>query len=134
MARIDYKSQNRQYQYMRLSVAKTISELYPDIDQVAVEVCLDFHTAVCPTTPEDYKFTMNPDQKIHLYYDCPNRDCTGSGFDLTSVLEDCLRSKHEVTGTLRCNGKEDAKYVHASGCSCMTTCRYRMVPVVKGVI
>lgn len=131
MARIDYKSQNRQFQYMRQSVAKTISERYPDIDHVDVEVSLDFRTAVCPTTSEEHKFMMLPDHKIHLYYDCPNRDCTGSGFDLTSALEDCLRSRKEVTGSIRCNGKEDAKYAHASGCSCMTTCMYRMIPVVK---
>lgn len=55
----------------------------------------------------------------------------GSGFDLTSALEDCLRTKTEVQGSLRCNGKEDAKYAHASGCSCMTTCTYRLTPVVK---
>lgn len=116
---------------MRQSVAKTISERYPDIDYVDVEVCLDFQTWVCPTKPKEYKFTMMPDHKIHLYYDCPNRDCTGSGFDLTSALEDCLRSKKEMTGTLRRNGKEDAKYAHASGYSCMTTCMYRMIPVVK---
>ena len=42
MTKIDYKSQNRQYQYMRMSVAKTISERYPDIDHVDVEVVLDF--------------------------------------------------------------------------------------------
>lgn len=131
MARIDYKSQNRQYQYMRQSVAKTISERYPDIDHVDVEVSLDFQTAVCPTTPKEHKFMMLPDHKIHLYYDCPNRDCTGSGFDLTSALEDCLRSRKEVTGSIRCNGKEDSKYEHASGCSCMTTCTYKMMPVVK---
>lgn len=131
MARIDYKSLNRQHQYMMRDVARMISERYPDIDHVDVEVFLDFQTAVCPTTLEVHKFSMNPDHKIHLYYDCPNRDCTGSGFDLTSALEDCLRNKREVTGALRCNGKEDAKYAHASGCSCMTTCRYRMVPMVK---
>lgn len=131
MARIDYNSQNRLYQYRMLDVAKTISERYPDIDHVDVEVCLEFKTAVCPTTPREHKFTMEPNHKIHLYYDCPNRDCTGSGFDLTTVLEDCLRSKKEVTGTIRCNGKEDAKYAHASGCSCMTTCTYRMILVVS---
>lgn len=131
MARIDYKSQNRLSQCRMIDVAKMISERYPEIDHVDVEMCLDFHTAVCPTTPEAHKFSMNPDHKIHLYYDCPNRDCTGSGFDLTSALEDCLRNRHEVSGTLRCNGKEDAKYAHASGCSCMTTCMYRMKPVVK---
>ena len=131
MTKIDYKSQNRQYQYMRMSVAKTISERYPDIDHVDVEASLDFRTAVCPTTPKEHKFMMLPDHKIHLYYDCPNRDCTGSGFDFTSALEDCLRSKKEVTGSIRCNGKEDSKYEHASGCSCMTTCTYKLVPVVK---
>lgn len=93
MARIDYKSQNRQYQFMMRDIAQTISERYPEIDHVDVEVCLAFQTAVCPTTPEVHKFTMKPDHKIHLYYDCPNRDCTGNGFDLTSALENCLRSK-----------------------------------------
>lgn len=128
---MDYKSQNRQYQYMRMSMAKTISEHYPDIDHVDVEVCLDFLTWVCPTKPEEHTFTMKPDHKIHLYYDCPNRDCTGNGFDLTSALDECLRSRQEVSGIIRCDGKEDAKYEHASGCSCMTTCTYKFTPVLK---
>lgn len=131
MAKMDYKSQNRQYQYMRMSMAKTISDRYPDIDHVDVEVCLDFQTWVCPTKPVEHQFTMMPDHKVHLYYDCPNRDCTGSGFDLTSALDECLRSKQVVQGTRRCNGKEDAKYEHASGCSCMTTCTYKFMPVEK---
>lgn len=112
-------------------MAKTISERYPDIDYVDVEVCLDFQTWVCPTKPEEHTFTMMPDHKVLLYYDCPNRDCTGSGFDLTSVLDECLSSKQVVQGTLCCNGKEDAKYEHASGCSCMTSCTYKLAPVVK---
>lgn len=112
-------------------MAKTISEHYPDIDHVDVEVCLDFLTWVCPTKPEEHTFTMKPDHKIHLYYDCPNRDCTGNGFDLTSALDECLRSRQEVSGIIRCDGKEDAKYEHASGCSCMTTCTYKFTPVLK---
>lgn len=80
--------------------------------------------------PGNYRIGCLRKSGYHVIY-CPNRDCTGSGFDLTTVLEDCLRSKKEVTGTIRCNGKEDAKYAHASGCSCMTTCTYKMIPVVK---
>ena len=71
-------------------MAKSIEERYPYIDHVDVEVCLDFRTGVCPTKPEEHKFTMKPEHKIHLYYDCPNRDCTGNGFDLTSALDECL--------------------------------------------
>lgn len=131
MARTDYKSQNREFQHTRMAIARTISERYPDINHVDVEITLDFQTWVCSTKPEEHRFTMKPEHKVHLYYDCPNRDCTGSGFDLTSALEESLRSKEIVEGSLRCNGKEDAKYEHASGCSCMTTCTYRYVPVVK---
>ena len=131
MARIDYKSQNRECQYRMRDIARTIAEKYPEIEGVKIEVVLDFQTAVCPTKPEVYKFTMKPDHKIHLYYDCPNRDCTGSGFDLTFALEDCLRNKKEVQGILYCNGKEDVKYAHTSGCSCMTTCTYKFTLVIK---
>lgn len=131
MATKDYKSQNRLYQYGMRDIAKTISECYPNIDHVDIEVCMDFRTAVCQTTPEVHKFTINPDHKIHLYYNCPNKDCTGSGFDLTSALKDCLRNEKIVEGTLLCNGKEDVKYIHAIGCSCMTTCKYKMKPVGK---
>lgn len=51
MTRKIYKSQNREFQYMRMAMARTISECYPYIDYVDVEVCLDFQTWVCPTKP-----------------------------------------------------------------------------------
>lgn len=112
-----------------MRMARMISERYPDIDHVDVEMSLDFQTWVCPTKPEEHKFPMKPEHK-NIFTMIAQTEIVLAA-DLTSALEEYLRSKHDATGTLRCNGKEDAKYEHASGCSCMTTCIYKFTLVMK---
>lgn len=133
MSVINYKSRNLQLQHRLMIAAKTIAEQYPRIAYVDVEVVMHFHTSVCPTETvvQKHKYTLTPDSKIHIYFLCPNGDCTGHGFDLTSKLEECLREEHIIEGILNCDGKEDGKYIHAAGCSCLATCEYKLSPFLK---
>lgn len=39
-----------------------------------------------------------------------------------------------VNGIKYCNGKEDWKYLNASGCSCMTTLRNEIKPYLNRII
>lgn len=131
MKRNNYKSRNWVFQYELERDARTIGELFPHVDHVEVEVSIHFETAVCKTTPHLFKRTLIPKDKVHLYYECVNPDCTGSGFSLTSALYECLQHNIIIEGSIRCDGKEDEKYKNATGCSCMTTCIYKLRPFAK---
>lgn len=127
----NFKSRNWVFQNELERGARTIGELFPHVDHVQVEVSIIFETAVCKTTSHLFKRTLKPQDKVHLYYECINPDCTGSGFSLTSALYECLQYNKLMEGSIRCNGKEDEKYMNATGCSCMTTCRYKLKPEAK---
>lgn len=112
--------------------APTISENFPECKMVEIKVSITFKSAF-GIYEKEYMRTLFPKDKLHLHYDCVNRDCTGYGFSLTSLLTESLLSKSEKIGELRCEGKEDWKYQKSSGNTCLTTLKYRINPIFTDI-
>ena len=53
---------------------------------------------------------------------------TSEGFDLTRDLKLALDSRSCIEGNMSCTGKEDWKYLKASGCACRTSIKYTIEP------
>lgn len=106
-----------------------IKDIYSNVRSISVTVRIVFESAVLARPVEkEYFRTLTPDDRLFLYYDCLNPDCTGHGFNLTNILRTSIERKQCIQDTLFCEGKEDWKYLHASGCSCMTKLFYKIEP------
>lgn len=126
---IERRKQARwQYEYDRREVARLIREINPQCKQVRVTGKQTFLTAVCNVEPVTFDVILNADDKAYLHRDCINKDCTGNGFSLTNEIYEAVKSMKEIFGTLHCDGKEDWKYIDASGCSCMGKLEYHIIP------
>ena len=109
-------------------IARTIRELYSGCIGVELHIKLSF-TSAFGKNEQDFDLVMKPDDRAHWYHECLNRDCTGFGFSLDNEIYSAIQSKQIKEGTIRCDGKEDWKYIDNSGCSCMSECQYRIVPL-----
>lgn len=114
--------------YDRRGMARTIRELAPECKGVKLYIKLSFVSAF-GKNEEVYNITLNPIDKAHWYHECLNRDCTGFGFYLDNEIYSAILDKQIKEGTIRCDGKEDWKYIDSSGCSCMSDCKYRIIPL-----
>lgn len=124
------EARNRTYDIYR-RFAQKISEFDSAVLKVKIHYEMKFLTGVCPIPPLIDDVILNPDDKLFWYHKCLNRDCTGSGFYLTDEISEAIRSHNIVKGEKYCDGKEDWKYLDASGCSCETTLFYEIRPVFK---
>lgn len=106
-----------------------IKETYSNLRSISISIKIVFESAVLALPVEkEYSRTLTPNDRLFLHYDCLNPGCTGHGFDLTNILRASIERKQCIQGTLFCDGKEDWKYLRASGCSCMTKLFYKIDP------
>ena len=126
---IEERKRNRwQLAYDRREIARTIRELCSECIGVELHIKLSF-TSAFGKNEQDFDLILKPDDKAHWYHACLNQDCTGFGFSLDDEIYSAIQSKQIKEGTIRCDGKEDWKYIDNSGCSCMSGCLYRIVPL-----
>lgn len=126
---IEERKRNRwQIAYDRREIARTIRELSSECKCVELHIKLSF-TSVFGKNEQDFNLIIKPDDKAHWYHECLNHDCSGFGFHLGNEIYSAILSKQIKEGTIRCDGKEDWKYIGNSGCSCMSECQYRIVPL-----
>jgi len=124
------EARNRTYDIYRRS-ARKISEFDSAVLKVEIHYKLNFNTGVSQTKPLVGNTVLNPNDKLFWYHKCLNRDCTGSGFFLTDEILEAIRTHKVVEGKKYCDGKEDWKYLDASGCSCETTLYYNITSIFK---
>ena len=122
------KEQASQYWGLMYNASPCLSERYPDAIKVDVYIEMEFISAVAHSKEERH-IEIRPSDKLYLHLNCANNDCTGSGFDLTSLVRKSLVERSEISGLLQCDGKEDWKYYGHNGCSCQTTLDYRILPL-----
>lgn len=116
------------YEHEMRQISPVLMELAPECKGVNIHVDLSFVFAF-GTTKKEIDATISPESKVYFHANCLNNDCTGHGFSLTDQIREALRN-HEITeGEIRCDGKEDWKYLNNTGCSCMGTCKYRIKPL-----
>lgn len=124
----DLKQARINHNWEMMTHSPVIREIAPEIKTVSVKVKLVFNTAVCNPIIKEHNSELSPQDRLYLHYDCANNDCTGYGFDLTQILSQAIRTKQMLSGEMHCEGKEDWKYLNASGCSCQTTLYYEIEP------
>lgn len=126
----ELKRKRSDFEYENQILAQSISHLNPECKRVQVTVELSFISGVCKKVKEISQ-TLNPEDKVYLFFSCLNPDCTGSGFSLTSLLWQAISTSKKLEGELSCDGKEDWKYYSHSGCSCMSICKYKIEPIFQ---
>ena len=122
------KQAQSQRQWDDYVTSPTIKELSPDCHNVVLTGKMTFLSGVCGKLEKEIHQVFTPNDRLYCFYECINGDCTGTGFTLTSQLGNCIRLNKTIEGELRCDGKEDWKYLNASGCSCMTTFSFKFTP------
>lgn len=111
--------------------APLLKDAFPNIDYIEVTGSIHFTTAVKPIEPKTINTIIHPNEKCYFHIYCINKHCTSDGFDLTSSIEKAIHQKNTVKVAKTCDGKEDWKYLNASGCSCATTLECTIIPHFK---
>lgn len=125
----EFKKQRHIQQWQAETSSMLISEVYKNLKVVSVRVQITFNSAVLRTPcVKEFERKLTPSDRLYLHYECVNKDCTGDGFDLTGALREALSSRVCVEGEAYCTGKEDWKYLNSSGCSCLTSIKYIIMP------
>ena len=131
----EFKTQRFNRHWQAEIGAPSISEVYKNVKVVKVSVEFTFKSAVLrDPSVKKYERDMRPSDRLYLWYECENKDCTSDGFELTDALRNSLSSRGCVEGEMHCTGKEDWKYLRASGCSCRTTLKYKIEPEFEVVL
>lgn len=113
---------------IRLSTAKTLQEVFPELDKLFVDVELSFCSSIGIDAKKEFHKILEGKDLFYLHFDCLNVDCTGDGFDLENIARMAIQSHSAQSGMLKCNGKEDWKYLKSSGCSCQSCLKYVVRP------
>lgn len=115
---------------MKRTAARPIKELFPDVKSVHIHAVVSFQTEVCVEFIEkEYDFTLFPPDFLFVHFPCVNKDCTGMGFDITNTVRECLKEHKSIECEhIRCDGKEDWKYVGHSGCTCQGELVFTVIP------
>lgn len=83
--------------------APTIAELFPTIDEVTVD--LQFVLAGGKPHSSPYSRLFVPDMQAYFELHCPDRECTGGGFDLEPGIRATVNGRgSEKSGSLSCQG------------------------------
>ena len=117
-------------EYEQRLYAKSIAEINPKCKGIKIIGKLSFQTAVCQIEPQIIDQTLDSTSKAYFYCKCLNPDCTGKGFSLTNEIRQAVHELREISGSIKCDGKEDWKYIDAVGCSCMSQLDYNIIPIL----
>ena len=117
-------------EYEQRLYAKSIAEINPKCKGIKIVGKLSFHTFVGPIEPQIIDTTLDSSSKAYFYCNCLNPDCTGNGFSLTYEIRQAVQELREISGSIKCDGKEDWKYIDAVGCSCMSQLDYNIIPIL----
>ena len=122
------KEQREMRKGIRYSMAKSLREVFPNVDKLFVDVELSFSSDVGIDAKKEFHKILEGTDLFYLHFDCLNVDCTGDGFDLENIAIMAIRSRSVQSGILKCAGKEDWKYLKSSGCSCQSYLKYVVRP------
>lgn len=81
----------------------TLAQQIPGVEEIGVELRFMLATGQPHSSPHKRIFT--PDMQAFFDLHCPDRDCTGGGFDLGPAIQAAVRARNpETSGTLQCQG------------------------------
>lgn len=82
----------------------TLAQHLPGVEELVVELRFFLPTGKPHSSP--HKWIFLPDMQAFFDLMCPERDCSGGGFDLGPAVATAVRSRgKETTGVLQCSGK-----------------------------
>ncbi|TJY62801.1 hypothetical protein E4T66_03510 [Sinimarinibacterium sp. CAU 1509] len=94
--------ESRQRAYLSVP---TLARQMPSISEIAVELRFMYETGQPFMSP--YRQIFVPDMQAYFEFQCPDRDCSGAGFDMTPAISAAVRAgKEEISGTLKCRGSK----------------------------
>lgn len=112
-----FKKQRRLRPWDAETTSLLIRDVYKDVTEVKLVSEITFDSAILrQPSIKAWKRTLIPTDRLHLHYECINKDCTSDGCNLTSALIDALSSRTCIEGEMHCTGKEDWKYATDVGC------------------
>lgn len=114
-------------EYENMLTSPSIKEISAECQGVNLHVELTFVSAF-GRNEKSFDLILTPTDKAYFHRDCLNKDCTGFGFSLSNEIKEAIRGRKITEGIIRCDGKEDWKYMNNTGNSCMSTCKYRIEP------
>ena len=104
--------------------SRRLSDVFPDVERVEVRASILFEPGAADVVEKEYCIVLVANDKLYVYVPCPNKDCTGFGFELTDVIRESIRKRENSFGEVTCDEKEDWKYFNSSGHTCQSTLSY----------
>lgn len=88
--------------------ARYIYEIYPDVESITIYVECKSGSFMDNDAKKEYSYGRN-DKNLFLI-PCPNIDCTGIGFDITSEVNSVIREHEKIKkGGMMCKHAESDK-------------------------
>jgi hypothetical protein len=102
--RMGVREEYLQEEKERLSAATSLAERFPNLK--SLNATLVYFAPKATTRHSEIKCTFNLAYAKSLFlFDCPNAECIGGNFDLSSELADAIaRRLHSASGETRCQG------------------------------
>ena len=95
--------QLREQRQRSYAASVTIAEQFPRVRELVLEI--RFTGAENKPLLSPYKQLYSGDMRAFFELQCPARDCTGGGFDLSVAAADAARSRDGIKrGTKQCHG------------------------------
>lgn len=106
--------QSREQLLRRRAAAGTLGNVYPDVEQIRVELRF---TASATAVPAAQRHALFPSAPAYFEFACPFGDCDGS-FDLNGVASPLLKkSDLQADGSLQCTGSRARSGMERQPCS-----------------
>lgn len=111
--------QQRERRQRGYAASKTVSERFPRLRELVFE--LRFRAVDNKPLLSPYKQIYTGDMQAFFELQCPSRECTGGGFDLSTVASAAACSHDGISrGLLQCRGV-------AQGSACVVELQYEIV-------
>jgi hypothetical protein len=94
----------REARQLAYEATPTLSKRHPKVAEIGVSLQFTMPDGKPHSSPHRRLFM--PDMQAFFEVQCPDRDCSDGGFDLSTAVDTAVRSKsHESSGRLECTGK-----------------------------
>lgn len=117
----EYKKNSMRY------FARCICEIFHNVENITIYVKGESGSFM--GNKIETKYVYNPNDKNLFLIPCPNKDCGGIGFDLTSEVDNMIREEKEcLKGNRICKEKESEKI---GSCACLSEIEFTISIVYR---
>ena len=102
--RIGARAEYLQEEKERVKASSSLAEKFPELKNLSAE--LAYFAPGGTNQQSEIKYTFNLAYAKSLFrFDCPNKECVGGNFDLSSELANAVAQRRETaSGEARCQG------------------------------